>query len=95
MGPNGSGKSTFSKVLAGHPAYKVTGGEVIFRAGNLLEMEPEERARAGVFLAFQYPLKFRVSAIWTFACGIQFRRKQQGLENWIRLILMSRKSWKL
>jgi len=49
--------STFSKVLAGHPAYKVTGGEVIFQGQNLLEMEPEERAKAGVFLAFQYPLE--------------------------------------
>jgi Fe-S cluster assembly ATP-binding protein len=57
MGPNGSGKSTFSKVLAGHPAYTVTGGEVIFQGINLLEMEPEDRARAGVFLAFQYPLE--------------------------------------
>ncbi|MBD0363198.1 MAG: ATP-binding cassette domain-containing protein, partial [Coleofasciculus sp. C3-bin4] len=52
MGPNGSGKSTFSKVLAGHPAYEVTGGEVIFMGENLLEMEPEERAIAGIFLAF-------------------------------------------
>ncbi|NJL43123.1 MAG: Fe-S cluster assembly ATPase SufC [Pseudanabaena sp. SU_2_4] len=57
MGPNGSGKSTFSKVLAGHPAYTVTGGEVIFQGTNLLEMEPEDRARAGIFLAFQYPLE--------------------------------------
>jgi Fe-S cluster assembly ATP-binding protein len=63
MGPNGSGKSTFSKVLAGHPAYEVTGGEVIFQGANLLEMEPEERARAGVFLAFQYPLEIPVSVI--------------------------------
>ena len=57
MGPNGSGKSTFSKVLAGHPAYQVTGGEVIFQGENLLEMEPEKRAIAGIFLAFQYPLE--------------------------------------
>ena len=57
MGPNGSGKSTFSKVLAGHPAYEVTGGEVIFQGKNLLEMEPEERAISGIFLAFQYPLE--------------------------------------
>jgi Fe-S cluster assembly ATP-binding protein len=49
MGPNGSGKSTFSKVLAGHPAYEVTAGEVIFMGQNLLEMEPEERAIAGIF----------------------------------------------
>jgi len=57
MGPNGSGKSTFSKVLAGHPAYTVTGGEVIFQGKNLLELEADERAKAGVFLAFQYPLE--------------------------------------
>ena len=57
MGPNGSGKSTFSKVLAGHPSYTVTGGEVIFQGKNLLELPPEERAHAGVFLAFQYPIE--------------------------------------
>ena len=57
MGPNGSGKSTFAKVLAGHPAYEVTGGEVLFEGKNLLELAPEERARAGVFLAFQYPIE--------------------------------------
>ena len=57
MGPNGSGKSTFAKVLAGHPAYVVTGGEVLFEGKNLLELTPEERARAGVFLGFQYPIE--------------------------------------
>jgi Fe-S cluster assembly ATP-binding protein len=57
MGVNGSGKSTFSKVLAGHPDYTVTGGEVIFMGQSLLELPPEERSRAGVFLAFQYPLE--------------------------------------
>jgi Fe-S cluster assembly ATP-binding protein len=56
MGPNGSGKSTLSKVLSGHPAYEVTEGEVTFRGQNLLEMEVDERARAGLFLAFQYPV---------------------------------------
>jgi Fe-S cluster assembly ATP-binding protein len=55
MGPNGSGKSTFAKVLAGHPAYEVTGGEVLFRGASLFELAPEERARAGLFLGFQYP----------------------------------------
>ncbi len=58
MGPNGSGKSTFAKVLAGHTAYEVTAGEVLFEGRNLLEMAPEERARAGIFLAFQYPIEF-------------------------------------
>jgi Fe-S cluster assembly ATP-binding protein len=57
MGPNGSGKSTLSKVLAGHPSYEVTGGEVLFEGRNLLELAPEERARAGVFLGFQYPIE--------------------------------------
>ena len=57
MGPNGSGKSTFSKVLAGHPAYEVTAGEVRFQGTDLLAMNPEDRARAGVFLGFQYPVE--------------------------------------
>lgn len=57
MGPNGSGKSTLSKVLAGHPSYEVMSGEVIFEGKNLLEMEPDERARDGVFMAFQYPVE--------------------------------------
>jgi Fe-S cluster assembly ATP-binding protein len=57
MGPNGSGKSTFAKVLSGHPAYQVTGGEVLFEGKNLLDLTPEERARAGVFLGFQYPVE--------------------------------------
>ncbi len=57
MGPNGSGKSTFAKVLAGHTAYEVTAGSVLFEGNNLLELAPEERARAGVFLAFQYPIE--------------------------------------
>lgn len=57
MGPNGSGKSTFAKALAGHPAYEVTGGEAVFEGKNLLEMAAEERARAGLFLGFQYPVE--------------------------------------
>lgn len=57
MGPNGSGKSTLAKVLAGHPTYKVTEGEVIYEGRNLLELAPDERAREGVFLAFQYPIE--------------------------------------
>jgi Fe-S cluster assembly ATP-binding protein len=81
MGPNGSGKSTFSKVLAGHPAYEVTGGEVIFLGQNLLEMEPEERALAGVFLAFQYPLEIPgVSNLDFLRVAYNARRKHQGLE---------------
>ncbi len=57
MGPNGSGKSTLSKVLAGHPSYEVISGEVLFDGKNLLELEPDERAREGVFMAFQYPVE--------------------------------------
>ena len=57
MGPNGSGKSTLAQVLAGHPGYEVTGGSVVYEGRDLLDMEPEERAQAGVFLAFQYPVE--------------------------------------
>ena len=57
MGPNGSGKSTFSKVLGGHPAYQVLGGEVLFNGVDILELEPEERSHLGIFLAFQYPIE--------------------------------------
>jgi Fe-S cluster assembly ATP-binding protein len=57
MGPNGSGKSTLAKVLAGHPSYEVTAGEVLYEGKNLLEMPTDERARAGVFMAFQYPIE--------------------------------------
>ena len=57
MGPNGSGKSTLAKVLAGHPSYTVTEGEVIYKGTNLLDLAPDERARSGVFLAFQYPIE--------------------------------------
>src|ERR687893_986924 len=57
MGPNGSGKSTLAKVLAGHPQYEVTAGEVLYEGKNLLELSPDERAREGVFMAFQYPIE--------------------------------------
>jgi len=57
MGPNGSGKSTLAKVLAGHPSYEVTKGQVLYEGKNLLEMAPDERAREGVFMAFQYPIE--------------------------------------
>ena len=57
MGPNGSGKSTLAQVLAGHPGYEVTGGTVLYKGQDLLEMDPEIRAQAGVFLAFQYPVE--------------------------------------
>lgn len=57
MGPNGSGKSTFSKVLAGHPAYSVLGGDIIFKGSSILDLEPDERSHLGIFLAFQYPIE--------------------------------------
>ena len=57
MGPNGSGKSTFSKILAGHPAYEVVSGEILFNGTSILDLEPEERSHLGIFLAFQYPIE--------------------------------------
>ncbi len=57
MGPNGSGKSTFSKVLAGHPAYSVLNGDIFFKGLSILDLEPEERSHLGIFLAFQYPIE--------------------------------------
>ena len=57
MGPNGSGKSTLAKVIAGHPEYEVTGGDIIYDGESILELDPDERAHAGVFLAFQYPVE--------------------------------------
>jgi Fe-S cluster assembly ATP-binding protein len=81
MGQNGSGKSTFSKVLAGHPAYEVTGGEVTFLGQNLLELEPNERALAGIFLAFQYPLEIPgVSNLDFLRAAYNAKQKSKGLE---------------
>ncbi len=81
MGPNGSGKSTFSKILAGHPAYTVTSGEVLFRGQDLLELEPHERANSGVFLAFQYPLEIPgVTNVDFLRVSYNAKRKQEGLE---------------
>lgn len=81
MGRNGSGKSTFSKILSGHPAYEVTGGQVIYQGENLLEKEPEERALAGIFLAFQYPLEIPgVSNLDFLRVAYNARQKHLGLE---------------
>jgi Fe-S cluster assembly ATP-binding protein len=81
MGPNGSGKSTFSKILAGHPAYTVTGGEIIYKGKDLLELEPEERSREGVFLAFQYPLAIPgVSNLDFLRVAYNSKQKHLGLE---------------
>jgi Fe-S cluster assembly ATP-binding protein len=81
MGPNGSGKSTLAQVLAGHPAYTVSGGEVTYLGQDLLAMPPEERARAGVFLAFQYPVEIPgVSNAYFLKSALNEQRTRQGLE---------------
>jgi Fe-S cluster assembly ATP-binding protein len=81
MGPNGSGKSTLAQVLAGRDSYEVTGGEVIYEGKNLLEMAPEDRAREGIFLAFQYPVEIPgVSTTYLLRAGLNAARKQRGLE---------------
>jgi Fe-S cluster assembly ATP-binding protein len=81
MGPNGSGKSTLAQVLAGHPAYEVTGGSVAYMGQDLLDMEPEERAQAGVFLAFQYPVEIPgVTNAYFLRAAYNEIRKARGLE---------------
>ena len=80
MGPNGAGKSTLSAVLTGNPAYEVTAGEVLLRGENLLAMEPEVRARAGVFLSFQYPVEIPGVSIQNFMrTAVNSKREYQGL----------------
>ncbi|HLV26447.1 MAG TPA: Fe-S cluster assembly ATPase SufC [Gemmatimonadales bacterium] len=81
MGPNGSGKSTFAQVLAGHPAFEVTEGEILYDGKSLLEMEPEERAQAGLFLAFQYPIEIPgVSNSYFLRSALNEIRKARGQE---------------
>jgi Fe-S cluster assembly ATP-binding protein len=81
MGPNGSGKSTLAQVLAGRELYAVTRGEVTFEGKDLLEMSPEERAREGIFLAFQYPVEIPgVSNTYFLRAALNAIRKHQGLE---------------
>lgn len=81
MGPNGSGKSTLAQVLAGHEIYEVTGGEAIYCGKNLLEMKPEERAREGVFLAFQYPVEIPgLNNMEFLRAALNAIRKHRGLE---------------
>ncbi len=80
MGPNGSGKSTLSHVLAGREGYEVTEGTVTYQGRNLLEMPPEERAREGVFLAFQYPVEIPgVSNVYLLKAAINAVRKHRGM----------------
>src|SRR5256714_7511609 len=81
MGPNGSGKSTLAQVLAGNPAYEVTGGSITYKGQDLLEMEPEERAQQGIFLAFQYPVEIPgVSNAYFLRAAYNEIRKAHGEE---------------
>ena len=81
MGPNGSGKSTLAQVIAGHEDYEVTGGSVTFKGQDLLDLEPEERAREGIFLGFQYPVEIPgVNNAYLLKAALNAKRKHQGLE---------------
>ena len=81
MGPNGSGKSTLAGVLAGRPEYVVTGGRALYRGEDLLEAQPEDRARDGIFLAFQYPMELPGVRTWQFLkSAVDAIRERQGLE---------------
>jgi Fe-S cluster assembly ATP-binding protein len=81
MGPNGSGKSTLAHVLSGHENYEVSGGEVLYEGKNLLAMSPEERAREGLFLAFQYPVEIPgVSTTYFLKAALNAVRKHRGME---------------
>ncbi|MBT8090171.1 MAG: Fe-S cluster assembly ATPase SufC [Gammaproteobacteria bacterium] len=80
MGPNGSGKSTLAQVIAGHEDYEVTGGTVTYEGHDLLELEPEERAREGIFLGFQYPVEIPgVNNAYLLKAAVNAKRKHQGL----------------
>jgi len=81
MGPNGSGKSTLAQVLAGRELYQVTAGQVLYEGKDLLELKPEDRARAGIFLAFQYPVEIPgVSNMYFLKAALNTIRKNRGLE---------------
>ncbi|MDP1608538.1 MAG: Fe-S cluster assembly ATPase SufC [Chlamydiales bacterium] len=82
MGPNGAGKSTLAKLLAGHPSYTITGGEIWFKGQNLLDMEPSERVHAGLFMSFQYPLEIAgVSNRYFLQTMLAAKRKANGEES--------------
>lgn len=78
MGPNGSGKSTLSKILAGHPSYKINSGDIDFNGQNLLDLAPEERSHAGLFLAFQYPIEIAGVTNYDFL-RIAYNEKQKSI----------------
>jgi Fe-S cluster assembly ATP-binding protein len=81
MGPNGSGKSTLARALAGHPGYEVTEGQVLYNGHDLLDMDPDERAREGLFMAFQYPVEIPgVNNAYFLKAALNARRKHQGLD---------------
>ena len=81
MGPNGSGKSTLARVLAGHPGYEVTGGSISYKGEDLLELAADERARKGVFMAFQYPVEIPgVNNAYFLKAALNATRKERGLE---------------
>src|SRR6476661_4442451 len=80
MGPNGSGKSTLARALSGHPQYEVTAGEILFEGRDLLDMDPDERARDGVFMAFHYPVEIAgVNNAYFLKAALNAKRKYQGL----------------
>jgi Fe-S cluster assembly ATP-binding protein len=79
MGPNGSGKSTLARAISGHPEYEVTGGEILYNGVDLLEMDPDERAREGVFMAFQYPVEIAgVNNAYFLKAAVNAKRKHLG-----------------
>ena len=81
MGPNGSGKSTLARALAGHPGYEVTDGQVLYNGQDLLELDPDERAREGVFMAFQYPVEIPgVNNAYFLKAALNARRKHLGID---------------
>jgi len=98
MGPNGSGKSTLANVLAGRPSVEVTAGEVMFEGRDLLALPPEERAREGVLLAFQYPVEIPgVSNLYFLKAALNARRKHQGLPELdaVDFLVLAREKMKL
>ncbi len=91
MGPNGSGKSTFAQVLAGRDTYEVTGGEATYEGKNLLAMSPEERAREGIFMAFQYPVEIPgVSNTYFLRSALNAMRKHRGLPEYDAMDFLAR-----
>jgi len=90
MGPNGSGKSTLARVLAGHPEYEVTAGSVVYQGADLLAMDPETRAREGMFMAFQYPVEIPgVNNAYFLKAALNALRKHRGQEELDAMEFMS------